>query len=121
MFILYVHYGYVNRFGGAVLNCLSDRLKEQRRKLGLTQKNMADKLHIGPASYQRYENGTREPKLQTLCQLADIFGTSTDYLLGRSSENIPTYSNGQKEDTWTKLGSVLTSSEKEKVIKALTE
>lgn len=100
---------------------LKDRLKEQRTKLGLTQKEIADKLNIGSTSYQRYENGTREPKLDTLCQLADIFETSTDYLLGRSNKNVPTYSNDKKEDKWDKLGSVLSLSEKEKVIKALTE
>lgn len=102
---------------------LPDRLKEQRTKLGLTQKEIADKLNMGSTSYQRYENGTREPKLQTLCELADIFNTSTDYLLGRKEVNVPTksVSTNEKEDKWTKLGNVLSPSEKEKVIKALTE
>lgn len=102
---------------------LPSRLKEQRTKLGLTQKEIADKLHIGSASYQRYENGTREPKLQTLCELADIFNTSTDYLLGRKEVNVPTKApdSNKKPDKWIKLGNVLSTDEKEKVIKALTE
>lgn len=101
---------------------LPERLKEQRTKLGLTQKEIADKLNIGSTSYQRYENGTREPKLGTLCMLADIFNTSTDYLLGRASKSIPTFSNSKpKEDKWSQLGSILSDNDKDKVIKALTQ
>ena len=112
MYMLYVHYGCVNRIGGAFLeSALPNNLRKQRTKLGLTQKEAAAKLGIG----------SREPNLETLCKLADIFNTSTDYLLGRSSKSIPTFSENSKDDKWAKLGTILSTSEKEKVIKALTD
>ena len=122
MYMLYVHYGCVNRIGGAFLeSALPNNLRKQRTKLGLTQKEAAAKLGIGSASYQRYESGTREHNLETLCKLADIFNTSTDYLLVRISKSIPTFSENSKDDKWAKLGTILSTSEKEKVIKALTD
>lgn len=45
---------------------------------------MAEKLGITQPSYIRYENGTSEPKLETLVKIADIFDVSVDYLLGRT-------------------------------------
>jgi len=44
---------------------------------------MATMLGIKQPSYIRYENGTSEPKLETLVKIADIFDVSVDYLLGR--------------------------------------
>lgn len=60
------------------------RLLEQRKLGKLTQKQMAEKLGITQPSYIRYENGTSEPKLETLVKIADIFDVSVDYLLGRT-------------------------------------
>lgn len=99
------------------MNSLPENLKLQRTKLGLTQKDMADRLEIGTASYQRYESGAREPKLDTLIAIADVLGTSTDFLLGRNTLN----PDQKPLSKWDKLGTILTPSEKEKVINALTE
>lgn len=60
-----------------------DRLRELRKKRGLTQRQMADILKITERSYQRYEGGERVPELDILCAIADFFGVSVDYLLGR--------------------------------------
>lgn len=59
------------------------RLRETRMNNGITQQKMADLLNIGLRSYQKYEEGSREPSFNILVQIADIFNVSTDYLLCR--------------------------------------
>ena len=54
------------------------------------QKQVAEGSGISLRTYQRYENGEREPSASTLVALADFFNVSTDYLLGRT--NNPTVS-----------------------------
>ncbi len=64
----------------------SDRLKELRKKMGVTQKQVADALKITEVSYQRYEYGSVRPRLEMLIALADFFDVSLDYLCGRSDD-----------------------------------
>lgn len=59
------------------------RLKELRTQNGLQQKEIASALNISKQSYSNYELGQREPSIETLCLLADYFGVSVDYLLGK--------------------------------------
>lgn len=66
------------------MKIFQDRLKEQRKLYGYTQRKMAEFLKISQPSYIRYENGTAEPSLQTLVALSDIFDVSIDYLLGKN-------------------------------------
>lgn len=65
---------------------LKNRLKECRKNIGKTQKEVAKFLQISERGYQNYEIGQREPNLAVLTQLADYFNVSTDYLLGRSDD-----------------------------------
>ena len=60
------------------------RLREERKILGLTQRELAKRLAITQPSYIRYENGSSEPSLECLVKLADLFDVSVDYLLGRT-------------------------------------
>lgn len=62
----------------------SKRLKELRLQSGMTQAQIADKLHIRQQSYARYEYGTGEPNMQTLYEISEIFGVSIDYLFGKA-------------------------------------
>ena len=64
-------------------------LKKLRVEKTLTQENIADVLHISRAAYCRYENGSREIPIALLIQLADIYNTSTDYILGRTKIKTP--------------------------------
>jgi len=66
------------------MSILSDSLKKCRKNLNKTQREVANELEISEISYQNYELGRREPKLDTLNKLADYFDVSVDYLLGRS-------------------------------------
>lgn len=62
----------------------SDILKELRRDRHITQRQMGDLLGISQSSYSDYENGLRNMPLTMLDFLADVLGTSTDYILGRT-------------------------------------
>ena len=61
------------------------RLVELRKEKGLSQVGLAKELGVDYSTIAKYETGDRLPDLVMLCKLADFFGSSTDYLLGRSS------------------------------------
>lgn len=63
---------------------LSENLAKLRKEQGLKQTDMALFLKINNRQYQRYESGDSEPKLDTLIALADYFGVSLDFLVGRT-------------------------------------
>ena len=50
------------------------------------KKDLCAELGISIMTYYRYERGDREPSLSTLVALADLFGVSLDYLVGRSDD-----------------------------------
>lgn len=58
-------------------------IKEIRVRKNLTQADVAKALGVSSVVYCRYETGARQPSVETLIQLADIFGVTVDYLLGR--------------------------------------
>ena len=57
-----------------------------RKERGLTQKQAAQDLGISQAQLSHYEKGIRECSLNFVVQVADYYGVSCDYLLGRSAE-----------------------------------
>lgn len=62
---------------------LSERLKQCRKEKGYTQMQVAVYCDISEKTYQNYELMTREPKLEILIKIADLFEVSIDYLVGR--------------------------------------
>jgi Predicted transcriptional regulators len=62
---------------------LAKRLKEARKERGFTAQQMANLLGIELRSYRNYESGDRQPSLDFLVMIANLFDVSTDYLLGR--------------------------------------
>lgn len=62
----------------------SEKLKASRLANKTTQKALADYLEVSDRAYQHYEAGTREPSIEKLIALADYFGVSIDYLVGRT-------------------------------------
>lgn len=60
------------------------RLKELRKRRGITQLKMAMDLNMNQNTISRYENGEREAGYRELIMIADYFDVSIDYLLGRS-------------------------------------
>ena len=58
-------------------------IKNIRVQKGFTQSEVASALGVSSVVYSRYETGKRQPSIDTLIQMADIFGVTVDYLLGR--------------------------------------
>ena len=56
-----------------------------RKERGITQKQAAADLGISQAQLSHYEKGIRECSLAFVVQVADYYGVSCDYLLGRSA------------------------------------
>lgn len=68
------------------LEQLGERLKQLRKEKQRLQRDMAEFLNITEVHYRRIEAGRVNIPTLTLCALADYFGVSTDYLLGRSDQ-----------------------------------
>lgn len=62
---------------------ISEKLSEIRKSRGYTMKAVAEAIEMKPDTYRNYESGRLEPNLKTLQKLADFYGVTTDYLLGR--------------------------------------
>ena len=62
---------------------IGKRIKDMRLERGLSQQELGDLLGVTKVSVCGYENGTRTPSLEMFNILADVFNTTTDYLLGR--------------------------------------
>lgn len=61
---------------------LPEKLKELRRKRGMTQKQVADAIHVEQGTYSMYENGKRHLSCETVVKLASFFDVTTGYLMG---------------------------------------
>ena len=64
----------------------AQRVKELRKEQKKTQIEMAAVFGVSPRQYQNYEGGAHYPDVPGLMAMADYFGVTTDYLLGRSDE-----------------------------------
>jgi transcriptional regulator with XRE-family HTH domain len=62
------------------------RLRDIREDHDLTQRQVATILGMPQPQYNRYEQGLRDVPTTVLIQLADLYETSTDYLLGRTDD-----------------------------------
>lgn len=68
---------------------MKNNIKAAREKQGLTQQECADLFDVKLRAWQTYEQGVSEPKFEVLCKIADVFGVTTDYLLGREPAQDP--------------------------------
>ena len=60
-----------------------ERVQELSKKQGISVRELGDKLGIGPTTLYKWK--TQIPKSDILVKVADYFGVSTDYLLGRDT------------------------------------
>lgn len=70
------------------MTILGDRIKNLRKKQGLTQDEIAEMLGIKRSNFSAYETGRTIPPSDKLDQLADILKATTDYLLGKTDVNL---------------------------------
>ena len=64
---------------------LSDNIKKFREEKKLTQQQLADILCVDKTSISKWENGFNYPNQNIQMMIADYFGVSVDYLLGRDA------------------------------------
>ena len=65
------------------------RIRALREDNDLTQKELADYLHIKQNTYSQYENGQRQLPIDILIALSIYYNTSTDYILGLTEKKKP--------------------------------
>ncbi len=65
------------------------RIRDLREDRDLTQKAIAEVLGMSQTGYSKYETGENDIPTQVLLRLADYYGTSVDYLLGRTEDPRP--------------------------------
>ena len=66
-----------------------ERIEQLREDSDLTQQEVADILVPNREVYRRYEKGEREIPVWAVIRLSKFYGTSTDYILGLTSERKP--------------------------------
>ena len=58
------------------------RIKEIRKQLGITARQVAEHINVAESTMSLYESGKREPDIETIVKLAKYFNVSLEYLLG---------------------------------------
>ena len=64
------------------------RIKEIRKERGVSQTQAARDLNLTQVTYNRYENGLREPPSVVLIAMADYFHVTVDEILGRPAPDV---------------------------------
>lgn len=72
-------------------------IKEIRVRRNLTQAEVANALGVSSVVYCRYETGARQPSIDTLIQMANIFDVTVDFLLGRQDIEDSTLSDYERQ------------------------
>ena len=90
---------------------LSEKLYNLRRKHGLSQEELAEKLDCSRQAISKWENGTTTPDAKTLEGYSELFGVSIDYIVKESidepSSIIPTEKNSENKKLLGILGLVI--------------
>lgn len=68
---------------------LADKIIEERKRQGLSQEELAEKLSVSRQSISKWEGAQSVPDINRIIQMAEIFGVSTDYLLRDDMERQP--------------------------------
>ena len=66
-------------------NRFRHRIKALREDAQLTQKELGEKLGFSDTTITNYESGKRHPEYDTLIKIANLFGVTTDYLVGKDN------------------------------------
>ncbi len=73
------------------------RLKDLREDHDLTQTELASMLGISQRGFSHYEKGDNDIPTEILIRLSQIYGTSTDYILGLSNQKTREYTRSPKD------------------------
>lgn len=75
------------------------RLKDLREDHDMTQKFIAEYLHIKQNTYSQYENGQRQIPIESLILLSKLYNTSLDYIMELTDVTAPYPRKLKKSDT----------------------
>ena len=75
------------------------RLARLRKKKGLTQEDVANRITISPQAVSKWENDLSSPDILVLSSLEDILGVSVDELLGRQTSSNAEEKESEQEET----------------------
>ncbi len=78
---------------------LDKRIRQRRQVVGMTQPELAEKVHTTKQAISHYENSRSTPSKEMLILLANALETSTDYLLGLTEDPTPSHSEKQMDLT----------------------
>ena len=67
---------------------LNEKIKELRKAKRVSQVEMASALGLTKQCVSNWENDNIQPSIEMLVKIADYFGVTTDYLLGRSETDV---------------------------------
>ena len=96
---------------------LGERIKELRKRDGLTQVKLAERINSTQNCIVKYEKGQSDPSTETLRLLALAFDTTTDYLLGMS--DAPVSRKSQALPEFSKIMEVTADFSKREIAKLL--
>lgn len=77
---------------------LADKIVEERKKLGLSQEELAEKLSVSRQAVSKWEVAQTVPDLQKIIAMSELFSVSTDYLLKDDAESESRVSVGADSD-----------------------
>ncbi len=70
------------------MNTMGERIKYHRKRLGLTQEQLAERLGVSPQAVSKWENNLSCPDISLLPELAEVLGISVDELLGKGTTTV---------------------------------
>ena len=69
---------------------LSEKIRELRKRSGLSQEELAERIDVSRQAVSKWELGSATPTADKLVELADLFGVSLDHLMRDIPEDAPT-------------------------------
>lgn len=92
-------------------NIVGDRIRGERKRLGLTQEELAEKINVsGKSVISNYEQGYSNPDLDTIKLFARLFDCTSDYILGLSNQHRPSPPKNNEEDEEIELDFTIAAS-----------
>ena len=100
---------------------LGERILSLIQALGVTQKELSERIGTTEATMSRYISGDRDPKAEVLANIATALHTTTDYLLGREEAGDPAKDYPHIQRLIARNAQLLTPEQKKALLFALFE
>lgn len=97
-----------NNTQNKIASTVGSYIAELRKDAGLTQKQLADNLHLSKSTISHFEQGLSIPTTTILLSIADYFNVNVDYLLGRCKSNFKYTTLNEAFTNQVSVGSVIT-------------